>query len=76
MKKNSESTSVIKRILAAIAVAIAIAVLLTVLSAVPPLSMLYQRLASKNLGLVWTGITAGIIAFSLIWLSKKERHKK
>lgn len=56
----------LKRAVITVSLAILIAVILTILSAVPPLSLIYQWAERKNLECIWYGLVAGIIAFCLI----------
>ena len=53
------------RIFLAAAVAVLAAVVMTLLSAVPPLSYLYNWADSNQMSFVWAGAEAGVIALCL-----------
>ena len=53
------------RIFLAAAVAVLAAVAMTLLSAVPPLSYLYDWASSNHMSFVWVGAEAGVIALCL-----------
>lgn len=63
----------VRKLLISIAVAILVAVGMTVLSAVPPLSLLYGWIERNDMDLVWTGIVAGVISVCLTWLWRRKK---
>ncbi len=76
MKKTDRPRLTGKQALKIIAIAVAVAVLMMVLSAIPPLSFIYDFLNSKNLGFVGRGLNAGVVAFCLICYLKGQEQEK
>ena len=56
----------VMKIFIAVAIAILVAVVMTVLSAVPPLSIVYNWAERNNMKFVWNGLVAGVIALCLL----------
>ncbi|MCR5448215.1 MAG: hypothetical protein K6F23_02360 [Solobacterium sp.] len=58
--------------------AVLAAAVMTLLSAVPPLSYLYDWAESNHMMFVWNGLTAGVIALclSLYFYHQKKQVKK
>lgn len=60
------------RIFLAAAAAVLAAVVMTLLSAVPPLSYLYNWADSNQMSFVWVGAEAGVIALCLSLYQKRN----
>lgn len=59
----------------AVLIAVLAAVIMTVLSAVPPVSILYNWLDANNLVVIWYGIMAAIVAICTTLYIKRTRKK-
>lgn len=59
----------------AVLIAVLAAVIMTVLSAVPPVSILYNWLDANNLSIVWIGIMAAIVAICTTLYINRTRKK-
>lgn len=59
----------------AVLIAVLAAVIMTVLSAVPPVSILYNWLDENNLSIVWIGIMAAIVAICTTLYINRTRKK-
>lgn len=59
----------------AVLIAVLAAVILIVLSAVPPVSILYNWLDENNLVVIWYGIMAAIVAICTTLYIKRTRKK-
>ncbi len=60
----------------AVLIAVLAAVIMTVLSAVPPVSILYNWLDANNLSIVWIGIMAAIVATCTTLYINRTKNKK
>lgn len=76
MKNDRRKWQFVREIFIFIVIAAAIAILMTVLSIVPPLSVIYNRMAGDNLNFVWSGLVAGVISLVLTVYLRKKKHKK
>lgn len=56
-------------------IAVLAAVIMTVLSAVPPVSILYNWLDENNLVVIWYGIMAAIVAICTTLYINRTRKK-
>ena len=59
----------------AVLIAVLAAVIMTVLSAVPPVSILYNWLDENNLVVIWYGIMAAIVAICTTLYINRTRKK-
>ena len=59
----------------AVLIAVLAAVIMTVLSAVPPVSILYNWLDANNQSIVWIGIMAAIVAICTTLYINRTRKK-
>lgn len=59
----------------AVLIAVLAAVIMTVLSAVPPVSILYNWLDANNLVVIWYGIMAAIVAICTTLHINRTRKK-
>lgn len=75
MEENNTTRIDIKRFFTMVVIAILIAALMTLLSAVPPLSTIYDWLADHQLRFIWYGLTAGIIGGLLSFYYTRGRNK-
>lgn len=64
-----------KYVIAAL-IAVLAAVIMTVLSAVPPVSILYNWLDANNLVVIWYGIMAAIVATCTTLYINRTKNKK
>ena len=63
----------VKQLVISLAIAISVGILMTLLSAVPPLSLLYGWAQRSGLRSVWYGSVAGVISFCLILYRSKRK---
>lgn len=68
MKKEN-----VKQIFILLVIAILVGILMTILSAVPPLSLIYEWVERSNLKFIWYGLVAGVIGFCLMLYRSKRK---
>lgn len=62
------------KILAAVAVVILVVAAMTVLSAVPPLSIVYSWAERNHVKFVWDGVVAGVAVLCALPLCRKKNR--
>lgn len=76
MEEKRERQGSAGRVLAAVLLAVGLGVVMTVLSAVPPLSLVYNWAEESGLQVLWFGLVGAVIAAGeLIFLNIGKRKK-
>lgn len=72
--KSKKAAGGIREFFTVVGIAVLVAAVMTLLTAVPPVSILYRWLEERDLIYVWTGLVAGFIGGVLSFYRSKEKE--
>lgn len=74
--ENKKAGSDIQELFTVLGIAAAIAGVMNLLALIPPVSILYRRLADRDQRYIWTALVTGVISGVLSFYREKQEEKE